>query len=90
MQVVWCQHHQEVADRVLSGVLLALQDFLNEHLGSHWLSSSKSRSVLQTQVLSNDQPDSYVVGENPAINHEEISCLLVLLARVASINFRKH
>ena len=29
-------------------------------------------------VLSNDQPDWYAVGENPAINYEEISCLLVL------------
>ena len=82
MQVAWCQHHQEVADRDLSGVLLGTQNFLNEHLGSHWLGSSKSRSVLQTQVLSNDQPDSYVIGKNPAINHKETSCLLVLLAFV--------
>ena len=42
------------------------------------MGSSKSRSVLQTQVLNNDQPDSYVVDENPATNNEEISCLLVL------------
>ena len=68
-------------------VLLGMQDFLNEYLGSHWLGSSKSRSVLKTQVLCNDQPDSYVVGENPAINNEEISCLLVLLTRVDSNEF---
>ena len=33
MQAVWCQHHQEVADRDLSGVLLGMQDFLSERLG---------------------------------------------------------
>ena len=64
-----------------------MQDFLNEYLGSHRLGSSKSRSVLQTQVSSNDQPDSYVVGGNPAINNEEISCLVVLLTRVDSNEF---
>ena len=64
-----------------------MQNFLNEYLGSHYLDSSKSTSVLQTQVLSNDQPDSYVVGENPAINNEEISSLLVLLTRVDSNEF---
>ena len=41
-----------------------MQDFLNEHLGSHWLGSSKSKNVLQTQVLSNDQPDSYVFAKD--------------------------
>ena len=82
MQVVWCQHHQEVADRYLSGALLGMQDFLNKHLGSHRLSLSKSRSGLQTQLISNDQPDSYVIGENPAITNEKISCLLVFLAFV--------
>ena len=47
----------------------------------------QEQKCLQTQVLSNDQPDSYVVGKNPAINNEEISCLLVLLARVDSNEF---
>ena len=44
---------------------------------------------MQTQVSRNDQPDSYAVGENPAINNEEVSCLLVLLARVDSHEFCK-
>ena len=26
-----CRHHQEVADQDLSGVLLGMQDFMNEH-----------------------------------------------------------
>ena len=78
MQVVWCQHYQEVVDRDLSGALLGMQDFLNKHLRLHRLSLSKSKNGFQTQVISNDQPDSYVIGENPAITNEKISSLLVL------------
>ena len=41
-----------------------MQDFLNEHLGSHRLGLSKTRNVLQTLVLSNDQPDLYVFAKD--------------------------
>ena len=34
------------------------------------------KSVLQTHVLSNDQPDHSIVGENPATNHEVATIIL--------------